>query len=315
MSSDSDVIEALTTYINDDPTARAWLDGKPDQWGMVVNPAYKGIALPVDQWPLLSTFEPTPGTRPTRTTACYNDPVPVPAPGGRPAGHAGGHQRGPPVRPAQLDDRVLPARSRLGGRREAGDQPTATGRPPLHDRHHPAGRQPALPAPGGVAGDDPRHVRRPDQRLAGGGDATCSHPTRRAGPGPSPTTSSSSRPGRPPTLGRWWSTPRSRRRGCRRPTPRTTGPSCSSRPTTGQTPGYGVGQLPPGYLPLTQADGLGVLASYTTAAAADVAAQNGQIPPMPSSPTAPSTGRRRRPRSCPASTRTASAGSRAGSSR
>ena len=59
LSSDSDVMQALTTYINDDPTARAWLNGTPDQWGMVVNPAYKGIALPVDQWPLLSTFEPT----------------------------------------------------------------------------------------------------------------------------------------------------------------------------------------------------------------------------------------------------------------
>ena len=34
-------------------------NGTPDQWGMVVNPAYKGIPLPVDQWPLLSTFEPT----------------------------------------------------------------------------------------------------------------------------------------------------------------------------------------------------------------------------------------------------------------
>ena len=59
MSSDSDVMEALTTYINDDPTARAWLNGTPDKWGMVVNPAYQGITLPVDQWPLLSTFEPT----------------------------------------------------------------------------------------------------------------------------------------------------------------------------------------------------------------------------------------------------------------
>ena len=32
----------------------------------------------------------------------------------------------------------------------------------------------------------------------------------------------------------------------------------------GQTPGDGIGQLPPGYLPLTAADGLGGLAAYTT---------------------------------------------------
>jgi hypothetical protein len=48
----------------------------------------------------------------------------------------------------------------------------------------------------------------------------------------------------------------------------------------GQTPGEGVGQLPPGYLPLTAADDLGGLVAYTQAAAADVAAQNGQVPPL-----------------------------------
>ena len=50
----------------------------------------------------------------------------------------------------------------------------------------------------------------------------------------------------------------------------------------GQTPGSGVGQLPPGYLPLTAADGLGGLAAYTLAAATDVAAQNGQVPALTS---------------------------------
>jgi hypothetical protein len=48
--------------------------------------------------------------------------------------------------------------------------------------------------------------------------------------------------------------------------------------TDGQTQGSGVGQLPPGYLPMTAADGLGSLAAYTQAAAQDVAAQNGQVP-------------------------------------
>jgi len=56
LSSDSDVIWALSSYINADPDARAWLDGKPDPWGMVVNPAYKGIELPVVSWPLLDDF-------------------------------------------------------------------------------------------------------------------------------------------------------------------------------------------------------------------------------------------------------------------
>ncbi len=77
LSGQSDVMEALTTYINDDPTARAWLNGTPDQWGMVVNPAYKGIVLPVDQWPQLSTLlEPTAWYQSDTNDCLYNDPVP-----------------------------------------------------------------------------------------------------------------------------------------------------------------------------------------------------------------------------------------------
>ncbi|HEY0182465.1 MAG TPA: hypothetical protein VGC09_06610, partial [Rhodopila sp.] len=52
----SDVTYALTSYINADPEARAFLNGKPDPWGMVVNPSYRNISLPVNQWPLLDTF-------------------------------------------------------------------------------------------------------------------------------------------------------------------------------------------------------------------------------------------------------------------
>jgi hypothetical protein len=58
LSSESDVVRALTSYINTDAEARAWLDGVPDPWGMVVNPNYRGIKLPVDSWPLLDTYEP-----------------------------------------------------------------------------------------------------------------------------------------------------------------------------------------------------------------------------------------------------------------
>jgi len=57
-SADSDAMLALTSYIEADPEARAWLSGKPDPWGMVVNSNYKGIKLPVTQWPLLDTYVP-----------------------------------------------------------------------------------------------------------------------------------------------------------------------------------------------------------------------------------------------------------------
>ncbi|HEY2042544.1 MAG TPA: hypothetical protein VGH11_07695 [Jatrophihabitans sp.] len=56
MSSDSDVMTALTSYINADPEARAFLDGQPDPWGMVVNPNYKKITLPVTSWPQLDNY-------------------------------------------------------------------------------------------------------------------------------------------------------------------------------------------------------------------------------------------------------------------
>ena len=58
LSSDSDVMHAITAYINADPEARKWLDGTPDPWGMVVNPNYRSIALPTASWPLLDTFQP-----------------------------------------------------------------------------------------------------------------------------------------------------------------------------------------------------------------------------------------------------------------
>src|SRR5262249_28214959 len=76
LSSDSDVVAALTTYIDADAAARAWLDGKPDPWGMQVNPTYKGSKLPVSNWPLLDTFEPTSIYQPGLNDCLYNDPVP-----------------------------------------------------------------------------------------------------------------------------------------------------------------------------------------------------------------------------------------------
>lgn len=72
----SDVMTALTTYINDDPAARAWLNGQPDPWGMRVNPNYKGIKLPVSSWPLLDTFEPTDEYQLGRNDCLAVDPVP-----------------------------------------------------------------------------------------------------------------------------------------------------------------------------------------------------------------------------------------------
>lgn len=55
-SASSDLVWALTSWINADPEARAWLNGEADPWGMTVNANYKDIVLPLDNWPLLDSF-------------------------------------------------------------------------------------------------------------------------------------------------------------------------------------------------------------------------------------------------------------------
>lgn len=61
LSQSSDVISTLTSYIAADKAAMAFVNGKADESGMVVNPSYKAITLPVSEWPLLDTFVPTYG--------------------------------------------------------------------------------------------------------------------------------------------------------------------------------------------------------------------------------------------------------------
>ena len=68
LADNSDMTWELTRWINTDKDARAWLDGQPDQWGMKVNPKFKGITYPVssfelrDSYPALTyTFSPISG--------------------------------------------------------------------------------------------------------------------------------------------------------------------------------------------------------------------------------------------------------------
>jgi hypothetical protein len=62
----SDSTGALTSWIESDPAARAFLKGKPDPWGMTVNANYRSIRLPFSTFPLLdqqasSSFAPIQG--------------------------------------------------------------------------------------------------------------------------------------------------------------------------------------------------------------------------------------------------------------
>ena len=58
LSNSSDVIEQLTDYIAHDRDAMAFIHGKKDPWGMVVNPKYKNVDLPRADWPMLDTYVP-----------------------------------------------------------------------------------------------------------------------------------------------------------------------------------------------------------------------------------------------------------------
>ena len=56
----STVMSELTSYIASDPKAMAFIDGKPEHDGpytMRVNPAYRGMKLPVDSWPQSDTWQ------------------------------------------------------------------------------------------------------------------------------------------------------------------------------------------------------------------------------------------------------------------
>jgi len=56
VGADADLMWALTNYIAQDPDARAWIAGRRDPWGMRVNPQYQAIELPVQNWPLLDDW-------------------------------------------------------------------------------------------------------------------------------------------------------------------------------------------------------------------------------------------------------------------
>lgn len=71
LSNSADVVYQLTDYIAHDRDAMAFVNGQPDPWGMVVNPSYKKVDLPRAEWPLLDTFVPQ-----THDTCMQANPAP-----------------------------------------------------------------------------------------------------------------------------------------------------------------------------------------------------------------------------------------------
>ena len=301
--SQSDVMWALSSYINADPEARAWLNGKPDPWGMVVNPAYEGIKLPVESWPLLDTTTNGPDytqsgnpfcvgalgngnakvpdrpliDNPQQTlqyvaydmkyaiaasmTACNNNPLTPEY-----------TQLGPEL----LGDRFLIGLVSLPDAEEfdldtAALQTYASPETETADgSQFAAGRSFVSPTASSLQAAVA--LMQPDPSVGSWVFPYTDFPGNAKAEGAYPGTMLLSAD--VPTKGL-----PARDAG-------DYGKFLTFAATTGQVQGFGVGQLPAGYVP-TQ--GLSAEVNYTKAAAVDVAAQNGQVPPLVPLPPPPAT--------------------------
>jgi hypothetical protein len=294
---------ALTSYINADPEARAWLNGKPDPWGMVVNPAYQGIKLPVESWPLLDTTTNGPDytqsgnpfcvgalgngnakvpdrpliDNPQQTlqyvaydmkyaiaasmTACNNNPLTPEY-----------TQLGPEL----LGDRFLIGLVSLPDAEEfdldtAALQTYASPETETANGSQFAGGR-SFVSPTAASLQAAAALMQPDPSVGSWVFPYTDFPANAKAKGAYPGTMLLSAD--VPT------------RGLPTRDAGNYGTYLSFAAATGQVQGFGVGQLPAGYVPIKS---LSDEVNYTKAAAADVAAQNGQVPPLIPQPPPPST--------------------------
>ncbi len=68
----SDAAEQLWRWVVADPEAKAWLDGKPDEFGMTVNPYYNGT--PAANPSKVEFYDPIPNSFPKADPYCYQAP-------------------------------------------------------------------------------------------------------------------------------------------------------------------------------------------------------------------------------------------------
>lgn len=304
LSSDSDVMYALTSYIYNDPEARSWLDGHPDPWGMVVNPHYrtssKEVSLPTQSWPLLDTatntalYAASPGpclpyavtpyfdilaapsptlqqlslsmefSQPLSTTDCSGTPPDVPYALKRVS-------REPPNGRFMLGVVSLAEARRLELDTASLQTQVAPGSPAKFasaaGRTFVAPTDQSLRAAAGLLAPDSQ-----TQTFQIPSGAIRNSPTGAAAyPGTMLVNAEIPTQGIDPTDANRYAQ------------------FLRFAAGDGQTPGTEVGQLPAGYLPMTPANGMGAEAAYSRLAADAVAAQDGTVPPVdPNAPPSPS---------------------------
>ena len=302
LSTDSDVIQALTTYIHADPDTKAWLDGAPDPWGMVVNPNYRTssldaqhapkLAMPTNSWPILDTY--TPQFTISQEQCLFDTPLPVLPLIASPVSRMSYIAQDTEFANAQSQTVCVVTQ---GNNNLTQDKLVATGRQQPGVRFMlglvsiaEANRygldaaslqtQVASGAPAKFTSADGRTFVAPtDASLLATSKLLTPDPSTSTWPIPYDTfrtipQGANAYPGamvvyaQIPTSG----LPAAEASQYAELLRFAAGP--------GQTPGTATGQLPPGYLPMSAANGLGGLADYTLKAADAVAGQTGVVPPI-----------------------------------
>ena len=297
IASNSDVVYALTAYIERDPEAMAWMGGQPDPWGMVVNPNYKlpnsNLSLPTDAWPLLDRYDSPIGQAvngcPPLGQTPYLDIVAAPQP--TMLSIAQGVEfadpfsttdcipvvnNNDPNTPINMPGRV--ARQAPGQRFILGV--VSLGEAARYDLQT-ASLQSNSPSPaaGQFAPPTERTFVAPTSASLRAA-ASLLQPDASSGTWQIPVGAIQAPSGNgayPGTMVVYTQVPTS---GLAPSDAANIAKFLRFAATSGQTEGAGYGQLPPGYLPMTPANGMGTLVAYTKAAADAVAAQNGAVPSL-----------------------------------
>jgi hypothetical protein len=297
LSSEADLVYALTSYLNADPEARAWLDGTPDPWGMKVNPTYKGIDLPVFSWPLNDDTLAPQSYIDSGNNPCYTySPTPYLALIANPTAFISTIVLNMQYSISNVntacpngDPRdVSSLRLQIQGRQQPGFR-FVLGVVPLSS----IGRY-GLTSAALKTGSDasPAYVSGDDGGLRAAAKLFKADPTAKTWAvdydALRTTAGKSAYPGTIPVFADVPTT------GLDKGTAARMAQFLRFAAGPGQVRGLANGQLPAGYLPLTKANGLAAYAQYTTRAAAAVAAQKGFIPALdpaddPRPPTAPTT--------------------------
>ena len=302
VNTDSDVMQALTSYIMADPAARAFMNGEADPWGMKVNPAYNlktnksGFSLPTDNWPLLDSTEPTDEYQPGRNDCLFADPVPflplVAAPTarlfniGQDMEFALSQSQTVCVLPSPIPGSLAGAKLVATGRQAIGSR-FMLGVVSLGDAAREGLHLAQLQTTSSLSPDD-KFTSAAGQTFVGPSDASLKAAAQTltfdSGTGMWPVDYAALRKhasAYPGTMVVYTSVPLKNL------------PSQDAKDYAklltffagpGQHPGTGQGDLPSGYLPMTSANGLGAMVAYTTKAAKAVAAQQGTLHPTVVSP-------------------------------